>query len=125
MRTESTQTVDANGHGAEGSARKAAATNRAIFSIAREFQNFVADIEDLIQSTTSLSGEDLTRAKAKLHARVAAAKDSVHKIGNPLVERARSTVKDADNYVHHQPWRSVGIAAGVSLLVGYLLGRRG
>lgn len=125
MRTESTPTADANGHSAKGSARKAATTNEAISNIAREFQNFVADIEDLIQSTTSLDGEDLSQARAKLHARVTAAKDSIQKIGHPLVDRARSTVKDAGSYVNQRPWQSVGMAVGVSLLVGYLLGRRG
>jgi len=124
MNAESTQAIDANGYGAKASTGKAATDNGAIPSIAREFQNFVADLEDLIQSSTSLTGEDLARAKAKLHARVAAAKDSIREISSPLVDRARNTVKGADSHVHVQPWQSIGIVAGVSLLLGYLLGRR-
>jgi ElaB/YqjD/DUF883 family membrane-anchored ribosome-binding protein len=124
MHTESTQTLDANGHGAKASTRKGATPNGAISNIAYEFQNFVADIEDLIQSTTSLNGEDLALAKAKLYARVASAKESIQKISSPLVDRARSTVKGTDSYVHDQPWPAIGIAAAASLLIGYLLGRR-
>jgi len=80
----------------------------------------------MIQSTTSLNGEDLARVKAKLQARVAAAKESVQNyIGTPLIERARNTVRATDGYVHEQPWRAIAIVAGASLLVGYVVGRRG
>jgi ElaB/YqjD/DUF883 family membrane-anchored ribosome-binding protein len=29
-----------------------------------------------------------------------------------------------DDYVHEHPWKSIGVAAGVGLLVGLLIGRR-
>jgi len=29
-----------------------------------------------------------------------------------------------DEYVHEHPWRSVGVAAGVGLIIGLLIGRR-
>jgi ElaB/YqjD/DUF883 family membrane-anchored ribosome-binding protein len=123
MQAPSTRTLDANGSSAN--ANETEATEAAISSVAREFKNFVADMEDLIQSTTSLNGEDLARVKAKLQARVAAAKESVQDIGAPLIERARSTVSATDGYVREQPWQAIAIVAGASLLVGYVVGRRG
>ena len=123
MQAPSTRTLDANGSSAN--ANETEATEAAISSVAREFKNFVADVEDLIQSTTSLNGEDLARVKAKLQARVAAAKQSVQSIGAPLIDRARNTVRATDGYVREQPWQALGIVAGASLLVGYLVGRRG
>jgi ElaB/YqjD/DUF883 family membrane-anchored ribosome-binding protein len=122
MKAESTRTLDANGSSVSAQTE---ATEAAISSVAREFKNFVADVEDLIQSTTSLNGEDLARVKAKLQARVAAAKQSVQSIGAPLIDRARNTVRATDGYVREQPWQALGIVAGASLLVGYLVGRRG
>jgi len=120
MKAESTRTLDANGSSVSAQTE---ATEAAISSVAREFKNFVADVEDLIQSTTSLNGEDLARVKAKLQARVAAAKQSVQSIGAPLIDRARNTVRATDGYVREQPWQALGIVAGASLLVGYLVGR--
>ena len=35
-----------------------------------------------------------------------------------------SFAKTTDTYVHENPWRAVGIAAGVGLLLGLLIGRR-
>jgi ElaB/YqjD/DUF883 family membrane-anchored ribosome-binding protein len=124
MHAETARGLDANGRSASTDT-KSETTESAISGVADEFRNFVADMEDLIQATTSLNGEDLARAKAKLQARVAAAKESARKIGAPLVERARNTVRATDGYVHEQPWQAIAIAAGASLLVGYLLGRRG
>ena len=37
------------------------------------------------------------------------------------VEKTCKVGKDIDGYVHENPWKSVGIAAGVGLLIGLLL----
>jgi ElaB/YqjD/DUF883 family membrane-anchored ribosome-binding protein len=92
--------------------------------IAREFNNFVADIEDLIKATTNLTGEDLQKAKDKLNERISAAKKSVTEVSETVVERARKTAETTNTYVHEQPWNAVGASAAIGLLLGYLLARR-
>ena len=94
-------------------------------ALAREFQAFVADVEELIKSTSSLGGDDWIRAKAGLQARVEAAREFINEIGGSLSDRARNVIRDTDSYVHEQPWQAIGIAAAASLVVGYLVGRRG
>lgn len=93
--------------------------------MAREYHAFLTDVEDLISSATSLTGEDLARAKAKLTARIASAKAALGKAGSEVAERARSGAKATDSYVRAQPWQAVGISAAVGIVVGFLLGRRG
>jgi ElaB/YqjD/DUF883 family membrane-anchored ribosome-binding protein len=115
-------TLDANDSASDTQTEATATT---ISSIAREFQSFVADMEDLIKATTSLSGEALAHAKAKLQARVTAAKKSAQRIAAPLARRARNSARATDGYVHAEPWRAIAITAAAGLLVGYLLGRRG
>lgn len=92
--------------------------------VAREFHSFVADVEDLIKSTTNLTGEELSRAKAKLNQRIAAAKVSVEEMSETIANRARKTAETTNTYVHEQPWTAVGAGAAAGLLVGYLLARR-
>lgn len=92
--------------------------------VAREFHSFVADIEDLIKATTSLTGEELNRAKAKLNQRIASAKTTVEDMSETIVNRARKTAETTNTYVHEQPWNAIGASAAVGLLVGYLLARR-
>ena len=126
MQTEPPITeLASNGHSAGASPTRNPAAAAAPSGIAQEFQNFVADMEDLIKAGTSLTGDDLARAKANLAARVAAARAFVEEMPGTISDRARNTVKVADDYVREQPWQTVGISAAVGLLIGFLLGRRG
>ncbi len=110
-----------NGHGAGAMA----AVGRKVAAAAPgEFQNFVADIEDLITSMTPLSGEDLARAKAKLTERVELAKESFSEVSGEIAERARQTARLTNTYVHEHPWQSIGIGAILGLLVGIAVSRR-
>jgi ElaB/YqjD/DUF883 family membrane-anchored ribosome-binding protein len=125
MQTEPLITDPAsNGHSA-GATPTTPAAAAAPSGIAKEFQDFVADMEDLIKATTSLTGDDLARAKANLSARVAAARAFVEEMPGTISDRARNTIKVADEYVRDQPWQTVGVSAAVGLLIGFLLGRRG
>lgn len=92
--------------------------------ISREFNNFVTDMEDLIKSTTSLTGEDLAAAKVKLEARIAAARDSMAELGGTITQRARKSAAATNNYVRENPWQAIGVGALVGVLLGYVLGRR-
>lgn len=92
--------------------------------VAREFNNFIADIEDLIKATTSLTGEDLQKAKAKLNARIASAKESAAEVSESVITRARQTAETTNTYVHEKPWSAIGASAAIGLLLGYLLARR-
>jgi len=93
--------------------------------VAREYHAFLSDVEDLISSATSLTGEDLARAKARLGARITSARASIGKVSGEVSEQVRSGARATDNYVRTQPWQAVGISAAAGILIGYLLGRRG
>src|SRR5690349_16876390 len=89
--------------------------------VSREYHNFVADIEDLLAEATSLTGDDLARVKAQIGDRIAAAKASIEQMGGAIVQRARKTAAATDTYVHEQPWKAVGVAAGVGVALGFVL----
>lgn len=38
--------------------------------------------------------------------------------------KAREALTNADDAVHHHPYRAIGIAAGAALIVGFLAARR-
>jgi ElaB/YqjD/DUF883 family membrane-anchored ribosome-binding protein len=100
-------------------------SHKAESGVAREYHAFLDDVSDLLSSATSMSGEDFARAKARLSARITAAKESVTRAGGALAQRARSGASATDQYVREQPWQAIGATAAVGLLVGFLLGRRG
>ena len=112
-----------NGQGVEAPPAALATTSRSS-ALSREAHNFLADIEELVKATTSLTGEDLARAKARLAERIAAAKASVEKIGGDIAEGTRRAAQATDGFVHERPWQAVGIGAGLGVLVGFLIARR-
>lgn len=92
--------------------------------VSAEIRNVLADIEHLIEQTTSITGEDLARVKAKIRERVNAAKASIEHIGGTVTERARSSAAATNHYVHDKPWNAIGIGAALGMLLGFLLSRR-
>jgi ElaB/YqjD/DUF883 family membrane-anchored ribosome-binding protein len=107
-----------NQYNLDGSIRKVAS------GVSNEFHNFLCDIEDLFKATTSLTGDDLAKAKAKISARIDSAKESIEDVGASVSQHARKTAAMTNTYVHEQPWTVIGAGAAVSFLLGFLLARR-
>ena len=53
-----------------------------------------------------------------------AARERLSGLEQELLDRARDAAQDAEHYVRRNPWQSVGIAAGIGLVLGVLLSRR-
>jgi ElaB/YqjD/DUF883 family membrane-anchored ribosome-binding protein len=73
-----------------------------------DFKMVVADAEALVKATANTGGEKLAEVRAK-------AQESLN-----IAAAAKAT----DVYVHENPWRSVGFAASIGVVVGLLIGRR-
>jgi ElaB/YqjD/DUF883 family membrane-anchored ribosome-binding protein len=90
-----------------------------------EMHNLITDIEDLVKKATSLTGEELTAAKARLTERLDAARVTFAEAGETVANKARNTATATNEYVHEQPWKAIGIGATVGLLLGFALEGRG
>ena len=89
-----------------------------------DFKALVADAEALLDATANQGGEAVVNLRAKAEESLAAAKVKLADAQDVLVEKGRVAAKATDDYVHEKPWHAVGIAAGVGLVVGLLIGRR-
>ena len=112
------------GPGPESTPGNGAKFETAQSGVAHEYHAFVSDVEELLSSATSLTGEDLAHAKARLSERITSARASIVRAGGAVSEQVRSGAKATESYVRAQPWQAVGISVAAGLLVGYLLGRR-
>jgi|GEM_PF-2311558 ElaB/YqjD/DUF883 family membrane-anchored ribosome-binding protein len=61
---------------------------------------------------------------ASASAPLAAVTDNIHEVADSWLEKARDAVRDADDYVHSNPWQALAVVALVGLTAGYLLARR-
>ncbi len=89
-----------------------------------DFRVVVADAEELLKATASQAGDKATELRAKIQSRLADAKLRLADAEAAVVDHAKQVGRAADTYVHDNPWRSVGIAAGFGFIVGLLIGRR-
>lgn len=90
----------------------------------QDFKAVVADAEALLSATAGHGGEAISSMRQKVEASLAAAKAKMSDAEHALVERTKAAAKATDEYVHVHPWQAIGVAAGVGLLVGLLIGRR-
>lgn len=90
----------------------------------KDFKVVIADAEALIKATANQGGEAVSNLRAKAEESLAVAKEKLADAQDALIEKGRVAAKATDDYVHEKPWNAVGIAAGVGLLVGLLIGRR-
>lgn len=89
-----------------------------------DFKVVIADAEALIRATANQGGEAVVNLRAKAEESLAAAKVKLGEAQDALVEKGKIAAQATDDYVHEKPWHAVGIAAGVGLVVGLLIGRR-
>jgi len=87
-------------------------------------QAVVRDAETLLRATAAQTGEKIQEARAHAEESVRQAKARLADVEKQALERARALADDADAFVRDKPWQAVGVAAGVGLLLGLLIGRR-
>ena len=88
--------------------------------LAGDFKVVVHDAEALLKATAGEVGEKARDARARLSASLQNCKASLHK----LEEKAVAGAKVADQAIREHPYQSIGLAFGVGLLIGVLVGRR-
>jgi len=84
----------------------------------------VADAEELLRATASQAGEKVVAARERIQASLASARVKLVDAERVLVDRTRLAAKATDEYVRENPWKAVGVAAGVGFLLGLLINRR-
>ena len=84
----------------------------------------IADTEELLRATAGQAGDKFADLRAKTQDRLAGAKIKLAEVEAAAVDKARQAGRVADDYVHDNPWVSVGVAAGFGFIVGLLIGRR-
>jgi len=92
--------------------------------LAQDLKIVITDAEELLRATASLAGENASAARDKIQDSLHNAKLKLAEVEDVLINEGKQAARAADEYVHDYPWRAVGIAAGVGLVIGLLISRR-
>jgi ElaB/YqjD/DUF883 family membrane-anchored ribosome-binding protein len=84
----------------------------------------IADAEELLRATAGQAGDKVNALREKIQDNLARARASLADAQAAMVDKAKEVGHATDEYVRDNPWKSVGIAAGVGFVIGLLVGRR-
>ena len=97
---------------------------RATDKLMQDLRAVVGDAEDLLKATAGQTGERVEKIRARAEESVRNARERMHAAGDDLQAAAESAARELNSQVRENPWTAVGVAAGIGLLVGILLGRK-
>jgi ElaB/YqjD/DUF883 family membrane-anchored ribosome-binding protein len=80
--------------------------------------------QDLMRAASAQTGETVMMARARIQDSLDLARAKLADADAMVRERARQAAQYTDEYVRENPWRAIGIAAGIGVVLGLILTRR-
>jgi ElaB/YqjD/DUF883 family membrane-anchored ribosome-binding protein len=88
--------------------------------LAEPMQNLVEDARHLLSATAHVAEDKVVAARRRLAAAVDQGREAWRTVQSSAVAGAKAT----DRTIRENPYKSLGVALGVGILVGFLLRRR-
>lgn len=92
--------------------------------LVNDIKSVISEAEEMLGVTADQAGEKIANLRARVETRLRDAKLRLIEAEALLVAKTKAAAQATDAYVHESPWTAVGIAAGVGVLVGLIIGRR-
>lgn len=92
--------------------------------LAADLRVVVSDAEELLRLTAGQAGDKVAAARDRVGKSLEEAKAKLGELEDQALEKGKAAAHATDIFVHENPWKSIGIAAGLGLLLGVLIGRR-
>jgi ElaB/YqjD/DUF883 family membrane-anchored ribosome-binding protein len=89
-----------------------------------DMKTVISDAEDLLRATASQAGDKIGVARERFQESLYQAKVKLAEAEALVTERAKQAARYTDEYVRENPWRAIGVAAGIGLVLGLILSRR-
>lgn len=84
-------------------------------------RDLVSKSEGMLVAIGEEGSQRYRDAAVALERQIRSAQDRIDDVQHIAVRRARLAARQADNYVHENPWRTAGAAAAVGAAVGALV----
>lgn len=86
--------------------------------VVKNFRNMLADTEALIKATARQGDEKLESLREKAEASLNQVKHYMRHGQSDISGNVRYAATATDSYVHDNPWKALGLAAGAGLIFG-------
>jgi ElaB/YqjD/DUF883 family membrane-anchored ribosome-binding protein len=88
----------------------------------QDFNLVIAETEELLKSAAAAGGDKANVWRANVEQNLKVAKEKLVQLEETAVARTKAAAQATDTYVHDNPWQSIGVTAGVSVIVGITIG---
>jgi len=89
-----------------------------------DFEALVQDTEKLLEQSASLAGEQAEGLREQLKSSLARARHSLQSSEEAMNKCCKAGIEATEHYVQTHPLQSLGLCAGIGLLLGLLIARR-
>lgn len=89
-----------------------------------DVKTLMADADDIVKAMATATGDKATELGEKLRVKLRTAREKMGDVQEVVADRAKAAARATDDFVHDNPWKAVGIAAGAGFLIGLLVNRR-
>lgn len=98
-------------------------TTSNIKTVRNDMKTLVKDAQELFREATAASGEKAEELRNKGLLMLDAAMEKAQEVQTLAMEKGKLAAHSTDEFVHENPWKAIGISAGVGLLLGMLIAR--
>lgn len=84
----------------------------------------LTDVDALFRQAASASGDEARKLRERAEGALREALARFESMQDDMVRRGREAAHATDDWVHDNPWSSIGLGAGIGLLIGFLIARR-
>jgi len=82
------------------------------------------EAEGFLKDAASASGEQAHELRAKAVESLRATREALHDTKVSVLRESKRVAREADEYVHDNPWQAIAAAGVIGLLIGLLVSRR-
>jgi ElaB/YqjD/DUF883 family membrane-anchored ribosome-binding protein len=87
-----------------------------------DFNAVVAEADQLLRLVADEGGDKAHALRTKLEKNLNAAKERLRNLEHVVMEKTKAGARATDEYVHENPWQTVGVAAGLGVVIGVVIG---
>lgn len=90
----------------------------------QQVKNSLDEAERMLQQAAEATGEKAEELRETAMRSLRRTREHLYTTQDELMARGRRAMRVTDDYVHDNPWRAVGMAGLIGVLIGALICRR-
>jgi len=91
--------------------------------LAADVKVVIGDAEELLRQSAAATGDQAAQLRERAMVLLRQAREKAQDVQEKALAKGKAAVRVTDDYVHENPWRSIGVAFGVGVLIGLLVNR--